>query len=285
MRLVNLFDQWSRREVLLFCFCISLFIGMLRFYTGSEYALSLFYLFPITLSAWNVHFKAGLFISLISALSWLTADLSMIGHFSEPFIPFINETFRLIVFIFMSYLVSELRKAGEIQKELARTDPLTGLLNRRAFFEYMDIEWNKAQRFGYHISVIYMDVDNFKTVNDIFGHNGGDKLLCSIATIIKSNIRIIDVAARFGGDEFAILLPQTGSDDSCRVASKIQNKLFSSSPAGQWRPSVSIGIATYECMPRSVKEMIHTADLLMYAAKQDGKNTIRHQVMRDDRAI
>jgi len=281
MYIVNLFDRWKHRELIFFCFCITLFIGMLRYYTGSEYALSIFYLFPITLAAWNVNFKAGIFISLISALSWLIADLSMIERFSKPLIPFMNETFRLIVFL--SYLVSELRNAGEVQKKLARTDTLTGLLNRRAFFEYMDSEWNKARRFGYHVSIIYIDVDDFKTVNDIFGHHEGDKLLCSIANIIKSNIRIIDIAARFGGDEFAVLLPQTGSVDSCQVASKIQKKLLISTPEGQWQPSVSIGIATYECMPESIKEMIHRADKLMYAAKQSGKNTIRHQVLRNNK--
>jgi diguanylate cyclase (GGDEF)-like protein len=208
----------------------------------------------------------------------------MIERFSNPLVPFMNETFRLIVFFFMSYLVSELKEANEKQKKLARTDPLTGLLNRLAFFEYMDIEWNKAKRFGYHVSVIYIDVDDFKIANDIFGHYAGDKILCSIANIIKSNIRVIDIAARFGGDEFAILLPQTSGVDSCRVASKIQKKLLISTLKGQWQPSLSIGIATYERMPEDIKEMIHKADTLMYAAKQDGKNTIRHQVLRDDKA-
>ncbi|MFO7560203.1 MAG: GGDEF domain-containing protein [Desulfobacterales bacterium] len=172
-----------------------------------------------------------------------------------------------------------------MQKKLARTDPLTGLLNRRAFLEYMNIERNKAQRFGYHVSIFYIDVDNFKTINDVFGHYAGDKLLCSIANIIKSNVRVIDIAARFGGDEFAVLLPQTGSVDSCRVASKIQQKLLLSTLQNQWQPSVSIGIATYECMPENIEEMIHKADMLMYAAKKNGKNTIRHQVLRDPQAV
>jgi diguanylate cyclase (GGDEF)-like protein len=281
MQIIDLFNHWRKSFLLIFCFCATLLIGFARFYTGAEYALSVFYLFPITIAAWHMGFAAGCFISVSSIFSWLMADLALITSFSHRLVPYINETFRLIVFVFMTYLVSQLRKAFHAQELLARTDTLTGLANRRAFLDYMDVELNKVKRFEYVVSIIYIDVDDFKRVNDILGHEGGDRLLCVIAGIIQSNVRITDIAARLGGDEFSVLLPQTGSDAAFLVATKIQHKLMGVKLGDGWHPSVSIGVATYECLPESVHAMIKKADTLMYRAKQSGKNTISRQVMRD----
>ncbi|MBU0993781.1 MAG: GGDEF domain-containing protein [Proteobacteria bacterium] len=281
VRIIDLFNNWQKGALLVFCFSLTVFIGLARYYTGTEYALSVFYLFPITIAAWHSGFAAGFFISVSSACSWLIADLILLDTFSKPLVPYINETFRLIVFLFMAYLVSELKNACFTQEQLARTDALTGLLNRRAFLEYMEIEFNKVKRFGHVVSIIYIDVDDFKRVNDVLGHSGGDRLLCVIAGIIQSNIRIIDVSARLGGDEFSVLLPQTDADAAFLVATKIQKKLFNVKLGHNWHPSVSMGVATYECLPESIHDMIKKADTLMYAAKQSGKNTINRQVMKD----
>lgn len=280
MNVINLFKHWRQDIRLFFCFGLTILIGVARFYTGTEYALSLFYLFPITLVAWHSGFMAGIIMSGAGACSWLAADLALVDSFSTPWIPFINETFRLVVFIFMAYLVSELKNVYVAQERLARTDPLTGMLNRRAFLEEMEAELGKIKRYGYVVSVIYIDVDDFKDVNDQLGHAGGDRLLCAISGIIQSNIRIIDRAGRLGGDEFGLLLPQTGCEAAYLVATKIKRKLLNINWGGTWPPSVSMGVATYECLPESVHEMIKQADTLMYAAKKNGKNTINRRVMK-----
>ncbi len=253
---------------------LALLIGVLRHITGPEYALSLFYLFPISFVTWYVGTIAGICISFVSALSWLTADLTMVSRFSSSYIPFINETFRLIVFIIITIVIGNLRSAQKTHFQLARTDTLTGISNRREFFECVNIEMNKSRRFGHPISIIFMDVDNFKQVNDIGGHNSGDALLCDVANTLKMNVRIVDTVARLGGDEFGILLPQAGEAASFWVATKLQGCLTVLAGEKKWPVAFSMGLATFEHMPDCAEKMVGKADDLMYQAKKDDLNKI-----------
>jgi len=257
-------------------------IGVIRFLTGPELALSLFYIFPIALVTWNAGRGAGIIISITSALSWLMADLMMLNSFSNIIIPFLNETFRLIVFLIITYIIFELKNALENHKELARTDPLTSVANRRAFFELANAELNKARRYRHPISVVYMDIDNFKKINDSLGHHIGDRLLRSVAKMIKQNIRVIDIIARFGGDEFGIFLSETGAEAAGLVASKLKIKLLGLMQGNGWSVTFSMGVVTFEIFPDSVDEMIKIADSQMYAAKKKGKNRIQYKIVTDD---
>ena len=258
-------------------FVLAISIGAIRYLTGPELALSLFYLIPISLTTWKVGRGAGIFISLTSAISWLLADLLMLHEFSNPILPFLNETFRLIVFLIITYTLFGLKTLLESQKALARTDSLTGIANRRAFFELAQIELQKARRFKHPISILYLDLDNFKNINDRFGHHTGDSLLCLVAENIKKSIRETDTIARFGGDEFVIMLSETKSSYS--VAVKIQKKLLKIVKDKKWPVTFSIGAVTFKHLPKSVDELIKKADSLMYSAKEKGKNMIQHEVI------
>lgn len=260
---------------------LSIFVGVIRYFTGPEWALSLFYLFPICAVTWYVGRRAGILIAIISATSWLTADLMMKHTFSNTLIPFLNETFRLLVFLITTFVLSALKNALVNQKKLAKMDPLTGVANRRAFLESLSIEMNRSHRFKLPFSVMYIDLDNFKTINDHFGHSTGDTLLRSVAVTIKNNIRTIDVLARLGGDEFVILLPETGAESVCAVAHKLQVKLLTLMQKNEWRVTSSIGVITFNSPPFSVDEVIKEADILMYCAKQDGKNMIKQRVVNE----
>ncbi len=279
MRYLKYFEKWNNRSIIVISFLLSLLIALIRYFTGHEYAVSIFYLFPIILVSWNVGKRAGIFISFIGALSWLVVDLLMIDAFSKQTIPYINETFRLIVFLIITTIISELKKSIDAQRSLARTDPLTGMFNRRSFFEYADMELSKARRLNYPVSIIFLDLDNFKNVNDVLGHSTGDKLLHSVAETIKKNLRSIDISARFDGDEFCILLSATGSESSLFTAKKLQEKLFCLMRENGWPVTSSIGVATYEELPESAGEMVIKADNLMYYAKKNGKNKIEHKVI------
>ncbi len=279
------YNKYLNPFLIIFSFILSIMIGVIRFLTGPELALSLFYIFPIALVTWNVGRGAGIIISITSALSWLMADLMMLNSFSNIFIPFLNETFRLIVFLIITYIIFELKNALENHKELARTDPLTSVANRRAFFEIANAELNKAKRYRHPISVVYMDIDNFKKINDSLGHNIGDRLLRSVAKMIKQNIRVIDIIARFGGDEFGIFLSETGAEAAGLVASKLKNKLLGLMQGNGWSVTFSMGVVTFEIFPDSVDEMIKIADSQMYAAKKKGKNRIQYKIVTDDRDI
>ena len=262
-----------------------LVIGVIRYLTGPELALSLFFLFPIALVTWQVGRWAGILISIASTLSWLVADLLMLGSFSNAFIPYLNETFRLIVFLIIALTIFELRTALENQRELAGTDPLTSVANRRAFYDLANMELNKARRYQTPISVLYMDIDNFKQINDHFGHPTGDKLLGAVARTIKNNIRAIDIVARLGGDEFGILLAETGAESAALVARKLKKKLLELMQDNGWSVTLSVGAVTFEILPDSVDEMINTADSQMYNAKKNGKNRIQYKIIVENEDI
>ena len=261
------------------CLLAAVFIGVIRFLTGPEYALSLFYLLPIALATWYAGRWIGVMVSLASAVSWLIADLSMLSAFSSILIPYLNETFRLIVFLIITLILTKLKRALENHKALGRTDPLTAILNRRAFCDLAEMELNKARRYQKPLSVLYMDIDNFKKINDRLGHHIGDTLLCSAAKMIKSNIRAIDIIGRFGGDEFVILLAETGPGSVALIARKLRDKLLQLMQNKNWPVTFSIGAVTFESPPDSVEELIIAADGQMYNAKMNGKNRIHYKVI------
>ncbi len=269
-------EKWTNAALLLFCLGVTMLIGAIRFLTGPEFALSLFYLFPITLAAWKMGLKAGLLVSLCATFTWLLADVAMIDAFSQAFVPYVNESFRLIVFIIITKVICELKRALDIQKTLALTDPLTGMHNRRSFFESARIELCKAKRYGQSLSLLSIDLDNFKTVNDEYGHPVGDKLLACVARTLKSNIRVIDIAARFGGDEFCILFPQIGPHAASRIADKLNSMLLKVMIQNHWPVTFSIGLVAYHIVPESqtIHDIVGIADTLMYDAKKGGKNMI-----------
>ncbi|MDY6862578.1 MAG: diguanylate cyclase [Thermodesulfobacteriota bacterium] len=262
-------------------FIITLFIGIIRFMTGPEFALSLFYLFPICFVTWFAGRFAGILISILSAVTWLIADLTMMDSFSHPSVPYLNETFRLIVFLIITFVVATLKKALEREKISARTDSLTQIANRRAFYELAGIEIERSRRYKYPFTMVSMDVDNFKGINDNFGHKEGDNLLCNVANILKEHTRASDIVSRLGGDEFVILLPETGAEAAYSVVKKIQKELLTVVQNNEWPVTFSFGVVTFNNAPVTIDEPLKKADNLMYSAKQSNKNVIRHEVMND----
>jgi len=273
------YRNYRKYLVAICCLLLAVFIGVIRFFTGPEYALSLFYLLPIALATWYIGRWAGIVVSLASAVSWLIADLSMLSAFSSTLIPYLNETFRLIVFLIITWVLTKLKKAMDDHKALGRTDPLTAIPNRRAFYDLAELELNKARRYQKPLSVLYVDIDNFKKINDRLGHHIGDALLCSAAKMIKSNVRAIDIIGRFGGDEFVILLAETGPESVALVARKLRDKLLILMQNRNWPVTFSIGAVTFENPPESVEQLIMAADRQMYNAKMNGKNRIHYKVM------
>lgn len=159
----------------------------------------------------------------------------------------------------------------------AKTDGLTGMLNHRAFYEILETELRRSQRYGGQISIIMADIDNLKPINDTFGHRAGDMAIKQISRRISACIRQIDAAARYGGDEFAIILPNTSLSDAVVVAERMVT-LVSGTPMA-WEQqeialSVSVGVGQYgsEACPDDVTK---ATDKALYAAKQAGKNTVK----------
>jgi diguanylate cyclase (GGDEF)-like protein len=205
----------------------------------------------------------------------------MIQTFSHPAIPFINETFRLIVFLLLTWIIWKLKTVLNEQKALARTDSLTQAANRRAFQEIAIYELKKARRYGYPLSVLYLDLDHFKLMNDRYGHQSGDELLREVSRHIKTHIREIDVLARMGGDEFCVLLIDSPAKSAFWVADKLRLRIMQLMQNRNWPVAVSIGVATFLSLPGSVEEMIGLADKMMYLAKKDKQSGIVQKIVAD----
>ena len=283
MKTLEFIAGWPRNAVIGVSVALVLIITLVRLLTGHELALSFFYLIPVSVSALGAGRFAGILMALFCAFAWLAADLSMQERFSNPYIPYANEFFRLMMFIFIAHVMASMKELTEQQKKTARTDFLTGIPNRLSFIEYARLEVSKSRRESRPISLIFLDVDNFKAVNDTWGHHEGDLLLINVAATITHTIRITDFAARLGGDEFGILLWRSTSSDAFLVAEKIREQLLALARRKNWPVTYSLGLVTFDEAPESVEELVDAADRLMYQAKQGGKNALKHRTVSKEK--
>jgi diguanylate cyclase (GGDEF)-like protein len=167
----------------------------------------------------------------------------------------------------------------EIVSEQAVTDDLTGLANKRAFSELMDKEAARAQRFGHDVSLLICDIDDFKRVNDTYGHPQGDAVLRAVGRILAEESRGIDFPARYGGEEFVVALPETSSEGAMEVAERIRERVAAQQIPllegdGRIRVTTSIGLATLPGAAATAEELIAKADAALYEAKRAGKNRV-----------
>ncbi len=162
---------------------------------------------------------------------------------------------------------------------LAHTDPLTQLVNRRALTIRMVTEMERVRRYNAPLSMLLIDLDHFKLVNDTYGHMAGDDVLASVATLLQRAVRSVDMVARYGGEEFVIVLPETGRQGAVAFAERIREKVsshgFRIGETNAIHVTTSIGVATYPS-PRldSVEDLFRAADIALYRAKGNGRNLV-----------
>lgn len=171
----------------------------------------------------------------------------------------------------------ELRKQKEAAERAARIDPLTGVLSRRAFTDAAEVEIQRALRYGTPLSLIMIDLDHFKQVNDTYGHATGDAVLASFCRTIAQEVREVDVIGRFGGEEFVVLLPNTEVTEALRVADRMRLSVASSELQAQHdklRYTASFGVAGFDARELSFIRFIDRADTALYEAKRRGRNRV-----------
>jgi diguanylate cyclase (GGDEF)-like protein len=275
----------SRSRAFLFALSLVLIglIGLLDYVTGYDLSLSLFYLAPVAIIAWYDTTVTGYLTSALSALVWLLANSLAVapGRLTPPLAAW-NTAVRLGFFVIVAKLLTSLRLAHETQRELARTDSLTGVYNGRTFRELVQLELMRAHRMGYPLSLIYIDLDNFKALNDRHGHSQGDALLQTVGRGLVESLRGTDVIGRLGGDEFAVLLPNTDQEQAGLVAKKLHIQLNASTKAVDPLVSLSMGVITNHSRTPEAEALISAADELMYEAKRGGKNVICRGVFRPE---
>ncbi|MDH5473462.1 MAG: GGDEF domain-containing protein [Gammaproteobacteria bacterium] len=174
-----------------------------------------------------------------------------------------------------------LKEAKQRAEQLANIDDLTGLNNRRAFFTQGHRAFQQAKRFGHAISVIMMDIDHFKQINDTYGHSVGDDVLQAISKPLQTLSREIDIIGRMGGEEFAFILPETGIDEAACLAERLRSeieKIKTSHGVHIISVTASFGVVTYNNDKDNLESLITKADDALYVAKKKGRNQIRkHQ--------
>lgn len=254
-------------------------LGLLNYFAGPDVSFLLFYVLPVFLASWFVGRGAGLWMCLASGLTWVAAASVWSEHYTNAAVPYWNAAVGLGFLVILTLIVSALKRSHEHERELARTDYLTGAVNGRHFAETAALEISRAQRHGHPFSVAYMDVDDFKLVNDRHGHSAGDRLLRAAAETMRAGVRSIDVVARLGGDEFAVLLPETDAVAAQVVIRRVRRRLLELAREQGWPVTYSVGVITWDAPPADVDEMLRAADELMYAAKRNGKNRVQHRVL------
>ncbi len=202
-------------------------------------------------------------------------ELGVADYITKPFGPG-ELVARVKVHLQIKKLQDELIKANELLLEMSYTDHLTGLYNRRYLMEVLEREYSRAQRTGGVLSLLILDIDHFKEVNDRFGHQEGDAVLARTASIFSNELRGYDTAVRFGGDEYVAVLPDTSLNDATAVAERIRKSVGDNTFGGRLkgeRITVSLGIAAYPGKEvETIEDLVREADGALYRAKAGGRN-------------
>jgi diguanylate cyclase (GGDEF)-like protein len=264
--------------LIIFCLLLVCLLGRLEYLWGAQGDLEPCYLIPIVLLGWHGgRMASGLGIGVSLLVGYLATHLSgRSAAFSG--VSAWNGLVRLALFVSVALLVEAFRETWQREKMLARMDELTRVPNRRSFLEHADGELRRSRRYQHPFTLAYVDLDDFKLINDRFGHHGGDQVLLLAAATLRSGVRSTDVVARLGGDEFAILLPETSEAAARQVLVKLRNRLRETMREHHWPVSCSIGAATFVHPGMTIEEMLEVADGLLCDVKRRGKNFIRLEV-------
>jgi diguanylate cyclase (GGDEF)-like protein len=273
------FENKSKPFLITVNIALLLCIGFVDYATGFEIGISLFYLIPISFAGWFGGRSPSIIISSLSVLTIAVTDFIAGKEYSHFLVEFWNLLMHLGFFVVYGVLVSSLRKAHEWERESARKDYLTGIGNFQGFKELAEREIERSRRYGTILSAAYIDCDNFKEVNDTFGHDAGSRVLRAVGDTIRNHIRATDIAARIGGDEFVVLLTDVSHDISVGFVEKMRNLLLQEMKMNNWNVTFSIGMVSFSTPPLSVEEMIKKSDALMYCVKRETKDAIKHEVV------
>jgi len=271
---LNRGENLSKTNIFLYSVLAVVFLGVIDYITGPDFSFMIFYLLPISFAAWFSGRNDGFKISLLSVIAAFTADFFRPKAGVHFLVIYWDALTGLIFYVLTSIMLAELKTIILREQEMARTDFLTGINNSRSFYELAGVEVKRVHRQNDLITIAYMDMDNFKAINDTMGHLEGDSLLQTAASIIKSNTRQTDITARLGGDEFAVLMPGTSEKDARTVLERIRKEIFDAFRSRNWKASISIGAATCAGRQCSVDTLVKAADYLMLEAKASGKNRI-----------
>lgn len=277
--MLNVLDQalsaMPRRRFIALTLVLVALIGVFDYLTGFRLSFAIFYFLPIAVATWYGGRRFGLTVVVLSFLLSVSAGLvNTRGQPENQLIVLWNGLTPLVLFLVIGALLDKLRTRLQLEQRLARTDHLTGCLNAHAFMPMMQYHFDLAARDGRPITLAYIDLDDFKIVNDTQGHNEGDRVLKLVARIWLESCRHTDLVVRLGGDEFCVLFPNTDQRAAASIIQKARQAMTSAFSSEQVNITCSIGALTFPIAVQNIEDAIEAADLLMYRAKKThGKNS------------
>lgn len=237
--------------------------------------IAVLYVLPVVLVAWIGGVWPGAVAAFAASGARLLSDHAAGITPSHPSVPYWNFAISTVLYLITALLLARLHRTLLYERELARTDPLTLLGNRRFFEDVARVELNRSLRYGRSFALAYIDLDHFKEVNDLLGHAGGDRLLRTIARELVDALRTSDVVARLGGDEFAVLLPETPADGARVAIRKAHERLTERMRRADCPVTFSIGVVTYESGGATLPDLLEHADRVMYSVKKGGRGNVQ----------
>lgn len=234
-------------------------------------------LLPVVIASWYGNLITGLSVSFITAFTVLVSyDHVLLS------VPNTDALYTALVYFsalcILSILIDNFSTAFKVEEAAAEHDHLTGLLNIRGLTLLLEEEIARTKRYRHPFTVAYIDIDNFKAINDSKGHREGDVILCKLSKIITTSFRESDYIGRIGGDEFVCLLPETKQPDAKVVFDKLQKNLDSAFCSSDIVVTFSIGVVTFEAAPPNSQAALALVDKVMYRVKKLNKNDAAFQV-------
>jgi diguanylate cyclase (GGDEF)-like protein len=263
--------------ILILCLALVVLLGLADYFTRSALSTSALYLVPVAVAAWYGRRRDGLSVAWIASLVWALVQLGA-GMPAYSAILIWNTGVQCALCGISCAFLRALRARLSAERELARKDPLTGVFNARAFRERLEYSLALFGRGARPLTVAYIDLDDFKRINDTAGHPEGDRVLTTLAHTLAEATRCTDTVARLGGDEFALLLPGTDAPGAVDVVSKLRSRLSEALQSRSRPVTCSIGVVTFTHTPRNADEVVRAADRLMYQVKTRGKNAVSFAV-------
>lgn len=241
-------------------------------------ALALPYAIPVAIASWMISRRVGLLFALTTCFTWVLVGVKTDTLPTDAFSIFVTALVRITNLSLLAVFTSSMNRYVGFHRSDALTDQLTGLANRRALLQRLKLEIDRSARTGRPISVMMGDLDNFKKVNDKAGHDAGDCLLQRTAAALLGHFRSTDLVSRYGGDEFVVLLPETGNKEALELAQRGID-VVGAVLAESYQSGISLGVVTFVQAPTSAEAVFAAADEMLYAAKAKTSHRIVSRVV------
>ena len=260
-------------------------VAYIDFVTGFEVRVFPLYLLPIGFVAWHLGSTAGVAASTLAALALTLTDRLAGKIYAQPLVEYWNTCAEFIGFTVVALLIARQTQQLKREHSNARADALTGVANRRAFHEIASQELSRARRYNHVVTLAYLDLDDFKSLNDTLGHAVGDDVLIAFSAALRDSTRDVDTISRLGGDEFAILFPETDGSTARLLLTRLQEAVRESFRLRNWDITLSCGAVTFTKPPNTLRELLTCADAVMFEVKRSGKNSLRVTTIETDNEL